>query len=76
MLFTTLVIFEPTRLADMVIASIGLVLVLYGLYDVRRVEEAASKKAEKEREALGGTHEYVSETEPLPRRDPFDVDDG
>jgi len=75
LLLATVVVFEPARLADIGIASVGLVLVLYGLYDLRRVEEAASKMAEREREALEGSHGYVSETESLPRRDPFDADD-
>jgi len=60
----------------MVIASIGLLFVLYGLYDLRRVEDASFEKAKKEKKAIEGSYEYASETEPLPRKDPFDADDG
>jgi hypothetical protein len=75
LLLASLVLTEPERLADMVVASVGAVMVFGGLYLSRRAERRSTEMAEREERALAVKPDVVPEEGELPRREPFDEED-
>jgi len=72
LLFVFVVATEPQTTADMAVVTVGVVMVLVGLYLSRRAETTAVEKAERERKTLEAEPDVVPEDSELPRRNPFD----
>ncbi|MDZ7689540.1 MAG: hypothetical protein U5J64_12685 [Halobacteriales archaeon] len=72
LLFVFVVATEPQTVADMAVVTVGVLMVLVGLYLSRRAETTAVEKAELERKTLEAEPDVVPEDAELPRRNPFD----
>ena len=75
LLFASLVVTKPQTTVDMAVVTVGVVMVIVGLYLSRKAEETAMEKAEAEEAVLEATPDVVPEDAELPRRNPFDGDD-
>ena len=75
LLFASLVVTEPQTTVDMAVVTVGVVMVIVGLYLSRKAEETAMEKAESEEAVLEAAPDVVPEDAELPRRNPFDGDD-